>query len=90
MSSQQQQQQQQNTTLPTFVKQLLLLVLPKQSQQMDNKANNKTKATSPFEKMYFSFPALEEDTVDSTCGQDHTRHQRHEANNNVKTNNIIC
>lgn len=85
------QQQQENATLPTFVKQLLLLVLPKQSQQMDNNKITKPLSSSPFEKMYFSFPALEEDTVDSTCGQDHTRHQqRHERNNNVKANNIIC
>ncbi|CAO3641909.1 unnamed protein product [Mucor hiemalis] len=79
-------QQQQNTTLPTFVKQFLLLVLPKQSQQIDtaSKPNKTTKASSPFEKMYFSFPALEEDTVDSTCGQHHTRQQQQHEGNNLK------
>ncbi|KAI8075612.1 hypothetical protein BDF21DRAFT_495116 [Thamnidium elegans] len=54
---------QQQNTLPTFVKQLLLLVLPKsQPQQQTTTAA----AISPFEKMYFSFPALEEDVIDTS------------------------
>ena len=87
MSRQQQQQQQQ--TLPTFVKQLLFLVMPKQSQQ--TKSNNTEKTSnSPFAQLYFSFPALEEDTMDSTCGQHRTRYHQHEESNNVKANNVIC
>ncbi|OAC98548.1 hypothetical protein MUCCIDRAFT_115469 [Mucor lusitanicus CBS 277.49] len=79
------------SNMPTFVKQLLLLVLPSKQQQAQ--ADNKNQGNSPFEKMYFSFPALEEDSIDgssNTCGQQ--QDQRHKTKSSATTTNssIIC
>ncbi|KAK4514700.1 uncharacterized protein ATC70_002302 [Mucor velutinosus] len=77
------------SNMPTFVKQLLLLVLP--SKQQQEQADNKNQGNSPFEKMYFSFPALEEDSIDNsnTCGQQ--QDQRHKSKTSATTNSsIIC
>ncbi|KAI8881773.1 hypothetical protein K501DRAFT_286234 [Backusella circina FSU 941] len=59
-----------------FVKNLILLVSP--SNQQEEEATAETKSTmsnSPFEDLYFSFPAFEESTSEessattSSCGQ---------------------
>ncbi|GAN07488.1 hypothetical protein MAM1_0163c06985 [Mucor ambiguus] len=81
--------QTEQSNMPTFVKQLLLLVLP--SKQQQEQVDNKNQGNSPFEKMYFSFPALEEDSIDSsnTCGQQ--QDQRHKSKSSTTTNSsIVC
>ncbi|EPB84945.1 hypothetical protein HMPREF1544_08304 [Mucor circinelloides 1006PhL] len=81
--------QTEQSNMPTFVKQLLLLVLP--SKQQQEQADNKNQGNSPFEKMYFSFPALEEDNIDNgnTCGQQ--QDQRHKSKSTTSTNSsIVC
>ncbi|OBZ86963.1 hypothetical protein A0J61_04990 [Choanephora cucurbitarum] len=88
-----------NNTRPTFMKQILLFVMPnsrqhqqrEQKRQVDNSSiysnNTSNESTSPFEKTYVSFPALEEDSA-SACGQ---RHQN-DRNTVVKTthDSILC
>lgn len=81
--------QAEQSNMPTFVKQLLLLVLP--SKQQHQQVDNKSQGNSPFEKMYFSFPALEEDGIDNsnTCGQQ--QDQRHKSKPSTTTNSsIVC
>jgi hypothetical protein len=61
------------TKLPAIVKQFVLSVLPnKQSQPIQ------AKNQSPFEELYFSFPALEEDTLSINCS---TQHHKTNSNN---------
>ncbi|CEP09211.1 hypothetical protein [Parasitella parasitica] len=80
--------QNEQSNMPTFVKQLLLLVLP--SKQQEEQVDNKNQGNSPFEKMYFSFPALEEDIDSSgTCGQQ--QDHRHKTKPTPTANNgILC
>lgn len=80
--------QNEQSNMPTFVKQLLLLVLP--SKQQQEQVDNKNQGNSPFEKMYFSFPALEEDIDNSnTCGQQ--QDHRHKSKSTATAiNGILC
>lgn len=73
----------------SFVKNLLLLVSPSNNVNEDDQLERKLSASSseysPFQDMYFSFPAFEEpDESSSTCGQSH--HQPYIA----KSNRILC
>jgi hypothetical protein len=87
---------QQQPALPTFVKSLLLLVLPNNKTHHDDKLNkNETIATnkentSPFEEMYFSFPALAEEedhlSSSSTCGQQHREVRNHHVHRHGRNN----
>jgi hypothetical protein len=91
------QNKQPNKNLPAFVKQLLLLVLPTKHKDIinDSSNSNRSDSTSPFEKMYFSFPALDEDpdTTKKTCGQQHHHQASHKTTDVVKSTNnngILC
>jgi hypothetical protein len=77
------------SNMPTFVKQFLLLVLP--SKQQQEQVDNKNQGNSPFEKMYFSFPALEEDidNNNNTCGQQQD-HRHRSKSTTAAINGILC
>jgi hypothetical protein len=75
-----------NATFPTFVKQLLLLVLPNNGLAHQQQRDPTLSQHSPFEEMYFSFPALEEDT--SPVDAAYSQHPRGAAI--VKTDGILC
>lgn len=85
-----------NKNLSTFVKQLLLLVLPAKNKNIVNTGSNSNSndSTSPFEKMYFSFPALDEDLEANTktCGQHHHQasHERSDVVKSTNNNGILC
>jgi hypothetical protein len=66
----------------SFVKNLLLLVSPSNNGNEDLETTSSEH--SPFQDMYFSFPAFEEPEEPSTCGQSH--HQPYIA----KSNRIMC
>jgi hypothetical protein len=59
----------------SFVKNLILLVSPSNQQEQETAAETKsTISNSPFEDLYFSFPAFEESTSEesstsTSCGQ---------------------
>lgn len=65
--------------IPSIVKQLLQSVLP------NNKPTSvPIEAKSPFEELYFSFPALEDDTSSISSNNTlatHCGHQHHKTNN---------
>jgi hypothetical protein len=71
----------------SFVKNLLLLVSPSNNvneDHLERKISTSSSEYSPFQDMYFSFPAFEEPEESSTCGQSH--HQPYIA----KSNRILC
>jgi hypothetical protein len=97
MANKQPTEQTTNKNLPTFVKQLLLLVLPTKTKNIINNSSNTNSndSTSPFEKLYFSFPALDEDLVDAnkntSCGQHHqATHERSDVVKSTNNNGILC
>lgn len=70
-----------STEQSNFMNKLLFLVLPTKQ-----KPQKQAQQASPFEKLYFSFPALEEET--ESCGNQHHHSKRHHV---VKsTNSILC
>ncbi|KAI9026626.1 hypothetical protein CLU79DRAFT_742639 [Phycomyces nitens] len=96
MSSQHSTEYTRRNSLPSFVRQLLLLMSPAEqnSQSHSEQSNHEEKPTpsSPFEDLYFSFPAYEELEPDngcestSSCGHHHHR----EASSTMKSSRVLC